>query len=92
VCGRIGLHTPPARVARLLHAELAAGMDPEGTPRWNLSPTEGVLAMAPVGSPGLDREQAIALVAEAQALHGRLQRLKEGIERTLAEDNSAENR
>jgi hypothetical protein len=50
------------------------------------------LAMAPIGSPGLDREQAIALLAEAQALHGRLQRLKEGVERTLAEDNSAENR
>jgi hypothetical protein len=26
--------------------------------------------MAPVGSSGLDREQAIALLAEAQALHG----------------------
>jgi hypothetical protein len=45
------------------------------------------LAMAPVGSPGLDREQAIALLAEAHALHGRLQRLKEGIERVLAEDS-----
>jgi hypothetical protein len=44
------------------------------------------LAMAPVGSPGLDREQAIALVTEAQSLHGRLQRLKEGIEQVLAED------
>jgi hypothetical protein len=48
--------------------------------------------MAPVGSPGLDREQAIALLAEAQALHGRLQRLKEGVERALAEDNSTERR
>jgi putative SOS response-associated peptidase YedK len=45
VCGRIDLHTPPSRLARLLHAELAAGVDPEGTPRWNLPPTEGVLAM-----------------------------------------------
>jgi hypothetical protein len=50
------------------------------------------LAMAPIGSPGLDREQAIALLAEAQALHGRLQRLKEGITRALAEDNSSEER
>jgi putative SOS response-associated peptidase YedK len=45
MCGRIDLHTPPVRLARLLHAELAAGVDPEGTPRWNLPPTEGVLAM-----------------------------------------------
>jgi hypothetical protein len=43
--------------------------------------------MATVGSAGLDREQAIALPAEAQALHGRIQRLKEGIERVLAEDD-----
>jgi hypothetical protein len=43
--------------------------------------------MAPIGSPGLDREQAIALLAEAQALHGRLQRLKEGIQRVLADDD-----
>ncbi|HXX91308.1 MAG TPA: SOS response-associated peptidase [Acidimicrobiales bacterium] len=45
MCGRIDLHTPPSRLARLLHAELAAGLDPEGTPRWNLPPTEGVLAL-----------------------------------------------
>ena len=45
MCGRIDLHTPPSRLARLLHAELAAGVDPEGTPRWNLPPTEGVLAL-----------------------------------------------
>ncbi|HUO47313.1 MAG TPA: SOS response-associated peptidase [Acidimicrobiales bacterium] len=45
MCGRIDLHTPPSRLARLLHAELAADVDPEGTPRWNLPPTEGVLAM-----------------------------------------------
>ena len=45
MCGRIDLHTPPSRLARLLHAELADGVDPEGTPRWNLPPTEGVLAM-----------------------------------------------
>jgi len=45
VCGRIDLHTPPSRLARLLHAQLAPGVDPEGTPRWNLPPTEGVLAL-----------------------------------------------
>jgi hypothetical protein len=50
------------------------------------------LAMASVGSPGLDREQAIALLAEAQGLHGRLQRMKEGVKRALAEDNSTEGR
>ncbi len=45
MCGRIDLHTPPSRLARLLDAELAPGVDPEGTPRWNLPPTEGVLAL-----------------------------------------------
>jgi putative SOS response-associated peptidase YedK len=45
VCGRIDLHTPASRLARLLHAELAEGVDPEGAPRWNLPPTEGVLAL-----------------------------------------------
>ncbi|HYA68106.1 MAG TPA: SOS response-associated peptidase [Acidimicrobiales bacterium] len=45
MCGRIDLHTPPSRLARLLQAELAPGVEPEGAPRWNLPPTEGVLAL-----------------------------------------------
>jgi len=55
VCGRIDLHTPPSRLARLLHAELAPGLDPEGTPRWNLPPTEAVLALVPGRRPGAPR-------------------------------------
>jgi putative SOS response-associated peptidase YedK len=52
VCGRIDLHTPPSRLARLLQAELAPGIDPEGTPRFNLPPTEGVLALVAGRRPG----------------------------------------
>jgi len=52
MCGRIDLHTPPSRLARLLHAELAAGVDPQGAPRWNLPPTEGVLALVAGQRPG----------------------------------------
>jgi putative SOS response-associated peptidase YedK len=53
VCGRIDLHTPPARLARLLEATLAPGVDGDGTPRWNLPPTEGVLALVAGRRPGV---------------------------------------
>ena len=46
MCGRIALFTPPARMARLLEATLADGIDPEGRPSWNIGPTrhiDGVL-------------------------------------------------
>jgi putative SOS response-associated peptidase YedK len=39
MCGRIDLHTPPAQLARLLDVTLAQGVDPEGTPSWNVPPT-----------------------------------------------------
>jgi putative SOS response-associated peptidase YedK len=39
MCGRIALYSPPARMARFLDAELAAGVDPEGHPSWNVGPT-----------------------------------------------------
>jgi putative SOS response-associated peptidase YedK len=38
MCGRIALFTPPAHLARFLDAALAAGLDPEGTPSWNVGP------------------------------------------------------
>jgi putative SOS response-associated peptidase YedK len=38
VCGRVALFTPPARLARFLDAALAAGLDPEGRPSWNVGP------------------------------------------------------
>jgi putative SOS response-associated peptidase YedK len=38
MCGRIALFTPPAHLARFLDAALAAGIDPEGTPSWNVGP------------------------------------------------------
>jgi putative SOS response-associated peptidase YedK len=39
VCGRIALYTPPHRLARLLEATLAAGVEAEFAPSWNLAPT-----------------------------------------------------
>ncbi|MEI8052016.1 MAG: SOS response-associated peptidase, partial [Actinomycetes bacterium] len=42
MCGRIALFTPPARMARLLDATLAAGCDPEGHPSWNIGPTQRI--------------------------------------------------
>ncbi len=44
------------------------------------------LAMLPPGSAGLDREAAIGLLAELQDLEDRVSRLRDGIERMLAED------
>lgn len=38
MCGRIALFSPPARLARFLDAALAAGLDPEGHPSWNVGP------------------------------------------------------
>jgi hypothetical protein len=44
------------------------------------------IAMAPPGSPALDREEAMQLIAELQALEDRLRRLRDAIERLLEED------
>ena len=38
MCGRIALFTPPVRLAKLLDAQLAAGIEPEGHPSWNIGP------------------------------------------------------
>jgi hypothetical protein len=44
------------------------------------------LATLPPGSAGLDREQAMELLAEMQVLDRRLQRLSDGLLRLLEED------
>jgi putative SOS response-associated peptidase YedK len=56
VCGRVALFTPPAHLARFLAAALAAGLDPDGTPSWNVGP-QGSLYAATEGADGrvLDR-------------------------------------
>jgi putative SOS response-associated peptidase YedK len=46
VCGRVALFTPPARLARFLDAALAAGLDPDGHPHWNIGPRQQLLAAA----------------------------------------------
>ena len=45
------------------------------------------LAMAPPGSAGFDREASMRLLAELQKLELRLRRLRDGIERVLAEED-----
>jgi putative SOS response-associated peptidase YedK len=39
------LFTPPSRIARLLEATLAAGLDPEGKPSWNIGPQRTLFAL-----------------------------------------------
>jgi putative SOS response-associated peptidase YedK len=45
MCGRVALFTPPARLARLLDAALAAGLEPEGHPSWNVGPQRRLFAV-----------------------------------------------
>ncbi len=40
MCGRIALFTPPVRMARLLEATLAEGVEPDGHASWNVGPTQ----------------------------------------------------
>ena len=44
MCGRVALFTPPIRLARLLDAALAAGLDPDGIPSWNVGPQRRLFA------------------------------------------------
>ncbi len=46
MCGRVALFTPPAHLARFLSAALAAGLDPEGAPSWNVGPQRTLFAAA----------------------------------------------
>ena len=46
MCGRVALFTPPVRLARLLDAALAAGIEPEGHPSWNVGPQRRLFAVA----------------------------------------------
>ncbi len=45
VCGRVDIHTPPSELARVLDAQLAAGVDPEGRPSWNVAPSRLIPAI-----------------------------------------------
>lgn len=44
------------------------------------------IAMLPPQAPALDREKAMALLAELQAMEERLRRMRDGLERLLDED------
>jgi putative SOS response-associated peptidase YedK len=50
MCGRIALFTPPGRLARLLDATLAAGLDPEGRPSWNIGPQRQLFGVSEQGA------------------------------------------
>jgi putative SOS response-associated peptidase YedK len=50
MCGRIALYTPPLRLSRLLDAALAAGIDLETPPSWNVGPQRTLFGVADVGS------------------------------------------
>ena len=45
MCGRVDIHTPPSQLARLLEVQLAAGVDPDGRPSWNVPPARGIPAI-----------------------------------------------
>jgi putative SOS response-associated peptidase YedK len=45
MCGRFALITPPTRLARYFEAVLDDRIDPEGTPSWNVAPTDQVLGL-----------------------------------------------
>ncbi len=46
MCGRVALFTPPVRLAKLLDATLAAGVEPEGHPSWNVGPQRRLFALS----------------------------------------------
>lgn len=46
MCGRVALFSPPARLAKLLDAQLAAGIDPEGHPSWNVGPQQQLFGVS----------------------------------------------
>ncbi len=50
MCGRVALFTPPIRLARLLEASLAAGIEPEGHPSWNVGPQRRLFAVSETDS------------------------------------------
>ena len=46
MCGRIALYSPPIRFARLLDAVLAAGVEEEAHPSWNVGPQRRLFGVA----------------------------------------------
>ena len=56
MCGRVAMFTPPGRLARLLEASLAAGVEPEGVTHWNIGPQRTLFALTELdGERILDR-------------------------------------
>jgi putative SOS response-associated peptidase YedK len=49
VCGRFSLYTSPERVARILDAQLALGVESDWRPSWNIPPTRRILGVTQDG-------------------------------------------
>ncbi len=74
MCGRVAQFTPPARLARLLDATLAAGLDPEGRPSWNVGPQRSLFALTGAEDLVLDRYRwgLLPIWAKDRAISNRL--------------------
>jgi putative SOS response-associated peptidase YedK len=59
MCGRVDIHTPPSQLARLLEVALAAGVDPDGRPSWNVAPTRGLPVVTEEKESGTERGKEI---------------------------------
>jgi putative SOS response-associated peptidase YedK len=55
MCGRISLYTEPERLARRFEAELSPDVADAGEPRWNVPPTQEVLAVIHPSKERLER-------------------------------------
>jgi putative SOS response-associated peptidase YedK len=51
MCGRIALYSEPERLSRVFDAALAAGVDRDDLPRFNVGPTIEILGIVDAGSP-----------------------------------------
>ena len=86
MCGRIALYSEPDYLARIFDAVLGPDVDPEAPPRWNVPPTESVLAVADV------RATAGAAPDGDAAVHRELGRYRWGLVPSWASDPAVGNR
>ena len=56
--------------------------------QYELESLRRSIAMLRVGAPALDREAAMVLVRELQALEGQIRRLRDGMQRLLDDPDS----
>jgi len=81
MCGRIALYSEPDFLARVFDAQLAADVEPDRRPSWNIGPMRSILAVAAVPDAG-----------GAAAVHRELDRYRWGLVPSWAKDPSMGNR